>query len=71
MTLLNALKCPPTLVVILECHEDICQERIRSHKIDPQTGIEYDMNLDPPKDEAIKARLVLNAEDDEEVVKKR
>ena len=71
MTLLNALKLPPSLVVILECDEDICIERLKNTKIDPVTGLVYDMATNPPKEDNIKRRLTSNPEDEEEIVRKR
>jgi adenylate kinase len=71
MTLLNALRMPPSHVVILDCVEDVSVQRLKNIKIDTQTGIAYDMSVNAPKDEAIKARLVKNDENEEETIRKR
>ncbi|KRX07413.1 P-loop containing nucleoside triphosphate hydrolase [Pseudocohnilembus persalinus] len=52
----DSLKITPTLIVVLECPDTTCLQRISSQQIDPVTGIIYDRN-NIPSDISIKQRL--------------
>ena len=71
ITLLKSLKLKPSIVVVLECSEDTCINRLKDKRIDPQTGIFYDMNKNPPKEDSVQKRLVMHEEDEELVVRRR
>ncbi len=43
------MKINPTLMVILECSDELVQQRFSQKKIDPITGVVYD-NLNPATD---------------------
>ncbi len=64
------MKLNPSAVIMLECSEDISVNRLKERKVDPITGIYYNVN-NMPEDDEIKARLEQHSEDKEDVVKKR
>ena len=69
--MLIALRVKPSQVFLLEQTEDECVRRLSNRKIDPQTGIVYNLEINPPGDEATSNRLINSAEDSEAVVKAR
>eukprot|EP00831_Metopus_contortus_P039176 TRINITY_DN3071_c0_g1_i3.p1 TRINITY_DN3071_c0_g1~~TRINITY_DN3071_c0_g1_i3.p1 ORF type:complete len:185 (+),score=37.14 TRINITY_DN3071_c0_g1_i3:176-730(+) len=71
MTMLKGRKEDPSLVVVLQIDDDIVQERHEYKKIDPITGVVYNLKVDILDNEEILARLVNRDCDTHEVVKKR
>jgi len=53
---LEDLNINPSLIVELECSDDVIQRRFREKKVDPITGIVYD-KLNPASDPEIAKRL--------------
>ncbi len=45
--------------------------RLMNKRVDPQTGLTYNTEINPPKSEAINSRLVQQKEDAEAFVRKR
>jgi len=45
--------------------------RLKGRRLDPETGIFYNLELAPPSDETVKSRLYELTEDKEAVVKDR
>ena len=41
---LKSLRLKPTLVVLFECPEDVCRERAKNRRVDPETGNVYVLN---------------------------
>ena len=56
---------------MLEQTEDECVRRLGNRKIDPTTGIVYNLEINPPGDEATSNRLIDAKEDNETTVKQR
>lgn len=71
INLLKSLKLRPSLVCLFEQSEEESVRRITNRRIDPQTGIYYNLEVFPPKEEAVAARLIELLEDREAVVRKR
>jgi adenylate kinase len=69
--MLKTLKIKPSLVILFDCSEDTSITRLSNRKIDPQTGVYYDLSLAPPSDETIIKRLLPIDEDQEDIVRKR
>ena len=62
--LLEEMKIQPTVIVILECPDEITEERLENKRIDPHTGIEYDItHMDPDLPEDVIRRLVTRPQD--------
>lgn len=71
INLLKSLKIRPSLVCIFEQPEEESIRRISNRRIDPTTGIYYNLEVFPPKDEATASRLIELLEDKERVVRQR
>jgi adenylate kinase len=71
VSLLTQMKIAPTKVVILECKEDVCIDRLKMKRIDPNTGIFYNLIDNPPEEREVEERLIEIGGNDEETVKKR
>jgi adenylate kinase family enzyme len=70
--LLEDLKIEPTVIVILECPDETVFERLSGRRIDPMTGVEYDVNdpnVEIPYD--VNSRLQARPHDDQQVIEKR
>eukprot|EP00345_Euplotes_harpa_P018259 CAMPEP_0168344802 /NCGR_PEP_ID=MMETSP0213-20121227/17082_1 /TAXON_ID=151035 /ORGANISM="Euplotes harpa, Strain FSP1.4" /LENGTH=82 /DNA_ID=CAMNT_0008352711 /DNA_START=1 /DNA_END=249 /DNA_ORIENTATION=- len=65
------MKIVPTKVVILECKQDVCIERLGLKRMDPITGILYNLADNIPEDQEVYDRLIQIEGNDEETVKKR
>jgi adenylate kinase len=65
------LKLRPSLVCLFEQAEEESVRRITNRRIDPQTGVYYNLEVFPPKEEAVAARLIELLEDRDAVVRKR
>ena len=71
MNLLKALKIKPSVAFMMDVPEKVCLERVGARKMDPLTGNVYNLEINPPRDEAVKARLVSLTEDSAAVLKKK
>jgi adenylate kinase len=71
INLLKSLKIRPSLVCLFEQPEEESIRRLNNRRIDPQTGVYYNLEIQPPKDESVASRLIELYEDKDEVVKKR
>ena len=71
INLLKSLKIRPSLVCLFEQPEEESVRRLSNRRVDPQTGISYNLEINPPKEEAIAARLIELHEDKEKVVRTR
>lgn len=56
---------------MFEQPEEESIRRISNRRIDPTTGIYYNLEVFPPKDEATASRLIELSEDKERVVRQR
>jgi adenylate kinase len=68
--LLENLKIQPTVIVILECPDEVTIERLSYKRIDPITGLEYDINQADLPDEVLK-RLQQRPQDQKAALEKR
>jgi len=71
INLLKALKLRPSLVCLFEQSEEETVRRLTNRRVDPHTGIYYNLEVLPPKEETVAARLIELHEDKEAVVRKR
>ena len=69
ITLLKSLKIRPSLVCMFEQPESETIRRLKNRRMDPETGIFYNLELAPPSDDAVVKRLYEMSEDKEEIVK--
>ena len=58
LKLLQAERMRPAVVFVLEQQEDESIRRLQNKQVDPETGIYYNIQVDPPADEAITSRLI-------------
>jgi adenylate kinase family enzyme len=65
------LKIRPSLVCLFEQPEEECVRRLSNRRVDPHTGLYYNLEINPPKEEAVAARLIELHEDKEQVVRNR
>jgi len=68
---LKALRIKPSVVFVFEQAEDESVRRLNNKRMDPQTGDIFNLEVNPPSDEATANRLIEMTEDKEEVVRKR
>lgn len=68
---MTALRIKPTLVVLLEQSVDESLRRLQNRRIDPSTGVCYNLEVNPPTSELINSRLVLQKQDEEANVRRR
>ena len=61
--MLRSLKIRPSLVCLFEQPEEESIRRISNRRIDPSTGVYYNLEVMPPKDEATASRLIELSED--------
>lgn len=71
VSLLTQMKIVPTKVVILECKQEVCIERLSMKRIDPVTGFYYNLAENAPDDGDVLARLIEIEGNDEDTVKRR
>ena len=71
VNLLRSMRVKPSLVVIFEQPVEESIRRLMNRRIDPQTGVFYNLEVSPPKSELVNSRLVQQKEDEEAVVRKR
>ena len=67
---MRVAKIVPSHVFFIECSDSLIYERNEERRLDPLTGIYYNLNF-PPENSAIKNRLILLPEDSHEMVKQR
>ena len=70
VNVLKALKIKPSIVFVMEQSEEESEKRMAQKRIDPLTGILYNMEVNPPADETTTGRLVEMAEDNIDIIKK-
>ena len=68
---MKSLKIRPSLVCLFEQPEEESVRRLSNRRVDPQTGIYYNLEIFPPKEESVAARLIELHEDRENVVRRR
>lgn len=68
--LLENLKIQPTVIVILECPDEVTIERLSHRRIDPVTGLEYDINKANLPEE-VQKRLIPRPQDQRAALEKR
>ena len=71
INLLKSLRVRPSLVCLFEQPEPEIMRRLQHRRIDPETGIVYNIDMNPPADQTVLARLLALPEDNEVVVKAR
>jgi adenylate kinase len=71
VSLLTQMNIVPTKVVILECRQEVCIERLNLKRIDPVSGYLYNLADQAPDDDEVMDRLVVIDGNDEETVKRR
>ena len=71
VNLLKAMSIKPSAVFMFEGSEDESIRRLGNRKMDPNTGIMYNLEVNPPSDEGTSSRLIALPEDEKEVVEKR
>ena len=71
INLLKALRIKPSVVFLFEQSEDESIRRLGNRRIDPHTGIFYNLEVSPPSDEATSNRLIESKADNYNVVKAR
>ena len=71
VNLLKALRIKPSMVFMFESSEDESARRLGNRRIDPTTGIVYNLEVNPPSDEATSSRLIEMVQDSDEVVRKQ
>jgi len=68
--LLKTIRVKPNLVIVLDLGEEEAVRRLSNKRIDPENGTEYNLEVNPPADEATNNRLVELVECSDEVVRK-
>ena len=71
MSLLKSMRIKPSVVFLFEQSEEESVRRLSNRRIDPETGILYNLEINPPSDESIAARLIECQEDRYNVVKQK
>ena len=70
INLLKAMRIKPSLVFLFEQIEDESVRRLSNRRVDPNTGAMYNLEVNPPGDEATSNRLIEAKEDSLNTVKK-
>ena len=71
LNLLKSLRIKPSIVFVFEQGEDESLRRLGNRRIDPTTGMIYNLEVNPPSDEATSARMIELVEDHDDVIKKK
>ena len=71
VSLLTQMKIVPSKVVILECKQEVCIERLTLKRLDPLTGFYYNLVDQVPEDQEVYERLIEIDGNDEETIKRR
>jgi len=69
--LLKALRIKPSAVFIFEINEEESKRRLNNRRIDPITGVHYNLEVNPPSDEQTSTRMIEFKEDNEAVIEKK
>ena len=70
VNLLKAVRVKPSVVFLFEGTEDESARRLGNRRVDPTTGAVYNLEVNPPSDEATSSRLIEMVSDADEVVRK-
>lgn len=70
INLLKAVRVKPSVVFLFEGTEDESARRLGNRRVDPTTGAVYNLEVNPPSDEATSSRLIEMVCDADEVVRK-
>jgi adenylate kinase len=70
VNLLKALRVKPSVVFLFEGTEDESARRLGNRRVDPTTGQVFNLEVDPPSDEATSSRLIEMVQDSDEIVRK-
>ena len=71
INLLKSLKLRPSLVCLFEQPDSESVRRLSHRRIDPDTGVIYNMDIAPPLDDTITNRLTELPEDKESAIRHR
>lgn len=71
VNLLKSMSVKPSNVIMFEQSQDESIRRLSNRRLDPRTGIQYNVEIDPPKSDVILNCLVKKQEDSEVLVRKR
>ncbi len=71
INLLKAMRIKPTSVFIFEQPEDECVRRLGNKRMDPTSGELFNLEVNPPGEDAVSSRLIELQEDAEDVVRRR
>lgn len=71
INMLKQIRVKPSTVFLFEQTEEESVRRLSNRKLDPKTGIRYNMEINPPSDEDIMNRLIDPQEDKYNVIKNR
>ena len=70
INLLKAVRVKPSVVFLFEGTEDESARRLGNRRVDPTTGAVFNLEVNPPSDEATSSRLIEMSCDADEVVRK-
>jgi adenylate kinase len=70
INLLKAMRVKPSVVFLFEGTEDESARRLGNRRVDPTTGTIYNLEVNPPSDEATSSRLIEMVQDSDEVVRR-
>jgi adenylate kinase len=70
VNLLKSMRVKPSVVFLFEATEDESVRRLGNRRVDPTTGDVYNLEVNPPSDEATSSRLIELVQDSDEVVRK-
>lgn len=68
---LKNLRIKPSCILALDQPEEESIRRLGNRRVDPTTGILYNLDANPPQDPAVQGRLIHMKLDDSTIVKKR
>ena len=60
----------PSVVFLFEATEDESARRLGNRRVDPTTGEVFNLEVNPPSDEATSSRLIEQVQDSDEVVRR-
>ena len=69
--MLKQNRIKPSSVLVLDIPEEESVKRLENRVHDPHTGLQYNLESNPPRDEAVSARVIKAKCDDPTIVKKR
>ena len=71
INLLKSMRLKPSVVFFFDLEDADCKQRLSSRRLDPVTGIMYNLEIDPPSDEHIANRMIELKEDKYDCVKNK